>query len=379
MTASSIYLDYNATTPVHSEVLEKMLPYFTIRFGNASSTSHPWGWNAAEGVAFAREQVAQLIGAEPSEIIFTSGATEAINLALKGTFETYHAFRNHLVVITTEHAAVLDSCQALQKQGAQITYVPVLQDGTINLDVLSAAVTEKTLLVCVMMANNETGVLQPLQEVAAIAHGKGAFLFSDTTQAIGKLRLDVNEACIDLCCISAHKMHGPKGVGALYVRRKNPRINLTPIMDGGGHENGRRSGTLNVPGIVGLGAAAELAMRDWWEDAQRMSVLRTKLEQHLIDLGNVSVNGNTKFRLPNTSNICFQGFSAATLLRILTGIGVSTGSACASALGHPSHVLLAMGRTIEDANSSLRISIGKFTTAHEITLVADAFERALKN
>jgi cysteine desulfurase len=379
MSQSPIYLDYNATTPVHPEVLQSMLPYFSEKFGNASSKTHSWGWTAEAAVEKGREQLAALIGAETNEIIFTSGATEAINLALKGAFEIYRHQRDHIVTVATEHKAVLDTCNQLEKLGARITYIPVLADGMISLDALQETVTEKTLVVSVMMANNETGVVHPMRDIAAIAHQKGAFFFSDTTQAIGKLRIDVEEEGIDLCCLSAHKFYAPKGIGALYARRKNPRVQLSPQLVGGGHENNRRSGTLNVPGIVGMGAAAELALNDWWSDAGRISVLRTQLEQCLMDLGGVTVNGNTKFRLPNTTNLCFHGHPSATLIRKLSGLGVATGSACTSALQEPSHVLRAMGINDEDAYSSLRFSLGKFTTEEEIEQTIKLVQQALED
>ncbi|MEY4595081.1 MAG: hypothetical protein RIQ47_1491, partial [Bacteroidota bacterium] len=323
MSQSPIYLDYNATTPVHPDVLQSMLPFFSEKFGNASSKTHSWGWAAEAAVEKGREQLAALIGAETNEIIFTSGATEAINLALKGTFEIYRHQRDHIVTVTTEHKAVLDTYKQLEQLGARITYVPVLADGMISLDALQEAVNDKTLMVAVMMANNETGVVQPMRDISSIAHQKGAFFFSDTTQAIGKLRIDVDEEGIDLCCLSAHKFYGPKGIGALYARRKNPRVQLSPQLVGGGHENNRRSGTLNVSGIVGMGSAAELALNNWWTDASRISVLRTQLEQCLMDIGGVTVNGNTKFRLPNTTNLCFHGHPSATLIRKLSGLGVA--------------------------------------------------------
>lgn len=355
-----------------------MLPFLREEFGNASSNTHSWGWRAAAHVQKSRETVAELIGAEPDEIVFTSGATESINTAIKGVFSVYGKQRPTIVTVTTEHRAVLDTCSTLQEHGADVRIVPVLSDGLIDLDALKRTVDDKTCLVAVMTANNETGVIQPIRDIAAFAHEKGALFFSDTTQTSGRLRLDVNEEGIDLCCLSAHKFNGPKGIGALFVRRKHPRVSMEPLLTGGGQENGRRSGTLNVPGIVGMGAAAMAAGRDWWEDAQRISVLRTRLEQGLLDLGNITVNGNTRFRLPNTTNICFHGLQAARLIRTMGEIAVATGSACSSADDRPSHVLLAMGRSHEDARSSIRFSLGKSTTGKEIDETIAAVRKAME-
>ena len=291
-----VYLDYNATTPVDKRVLEKMIPFFSETFGNANSKTHSLGWFAEDAVKTARAQLAQLINSDPSEIVFTSGATESINLAIKGVYKAYHKKGNHIVCVATEHKAVLDCCAALEKQGAEITYLQVDREGMIDLQQLKNAITEKTILVCVMLANNETGVIQNISQIAEIVHSKNSLLLCDATQAIGKIRLDIIEENIDLMPVSAHKFYGPKGIGALYVRRKNPRVTLSSLIDGGGHENGLRSGTLNVPGIVGLGEACELAENEQWEDAIRISRLRTKLEQSFIDLGNVFVNGSQKHR-----------------------------------------------------------------------------------
>jgi cysteine desulfurase len=375
--STPVYLDHNATTPVHPIVLERMMPYFSDHFGNPSSRLHAWGWVAAEAVAVAREQVAVLIGAEAHDIVFTSGATEAVNLALKGVFEVAGRQRRRIVTVATEHRAVLDTCKRLEALGAEVVVLPVQPDGMIDLDELRSAVDDQTLLVAVMLANNETGVVQPLRAVGAIAHAQGALLFSDTTQAAGKLRIDVEEEGIDLCCLSAHKFYGPKGVGALFVRRKSPRVPIAAQLDGGGHENGRRSGTLNVPGIVGMGAAAEIATHDWWNDAERISVLRTQLEQCLLDLGGVTVNGNTRYRLPNTTNLCFHGTPVSGFIRKLEGLGVSAGSACSSALPDPSHVLRAMGMTDVNAASSLRFSLGKSTTEEDIVRAVELMKRVL--
>ncbi|MBI3500306.1 MAG: aminotransferase class V-fold PLP-dependent enzyme [Bacteroidetes bacterium] len=364
-----IYLDYNSTTPVDPRVLEAMLPYFTEKFGNAASKTHSYGWIAEAAVEKAREQAAKLIHATPHEIIFTSGASEAINLAIKGVFENYSAKGNHIVTISTEHKAVLDTCKFLETKGAQVTYLPVNREGLIDLDELQKNISEKTILVCVMFANNETGVIQPISEISKIVHEKGSIFFSDATQAIGKINVDVESDGIDLLCMSGHKFYGAKGIGALYVRRKNPRVNLSPLIHGGGHERGLRSGTLNVPAIVGLGKASELAKKEMWNDAQKISELRTLLEQNLLDSGNVYVNGSIKHRLPNTTNLSFQNIKADSFIAKLPDIAVATGSACTSAVPEPSHVLKAMGISDEMAYSSIRFSLGKFTTKEEIETV----------
>jgi cysteine desulfurase len=362
-----IYLDYNATTPVDSRVLEYMLPFFSEKFGNASSRTHAFGWTAAQAVDEAREQVARLLNASAAEIIFTSGATEAINLALKGVFVAYYQKGRHIITAQTEHKAVLDTCHALEELGAEVTYLPVDRQGMVDPAELKKALRPDTVLVAIMLANNETGTIQPVKELAAITHANGSLFFSDTTQAAGKMRIDIQEMGIDLCCISAHKIYGPKGAGALYVRRKDPRVSLVPVMHGGGHENGLRSGTLNVPGIAGLGKAAEIAGAEWWADAQRLSVLRTRVEQQLQDCAEVFINGSIRDRLPNTTNISIKGLKADRLIARLPQIAIAAGSACTSAIPEPSHVLKAMG--IEDtlAYASIRISLGKMTTEEEIT------------
>lgn len=369
-----IYLDYNATTPVDPRVLEVMLPYFSERFGNAASKTHAFGWTAAQAVDDARAQVAALIGAEAGEIIFTSGATESINLAIKGVAAAYRMKGKHIITVATEHKAVLDTCAALEQNDAEITVLPVDRNGIVDTDALKKALRPDTILVCVMLANNETGVIQPMREIAELVHANGSILFSDTTQAAGKMRLDVNEYGIDLCCLSAHKMYGPKGVGALYVRRKNPRVALLPQMHGGGHEKGWRSGTLNVPGIVGLGKAAAITAEEWWSDAQRISILRTKLEQQIQDhCGNVFINGSIRDRLPNTSSLSIEGIKADRLIAKLPELAFSTGSACTSAIPGPSHVLRAMGISDELAYGSIRLSLGRFTTEEEMQQASKAF------
>lgn len=364
--ASPIYLDYNATTPVDDRVLDAMLPYFSRRFGNSASRTHAFGWEADEAVKLARRSVAGLLGCEPGELVFTSGATEAINLGIKGAAAAYQSKGRHFITCTTEHRAVLDVFEHLERDGAEVTRLPVQPDGRLDPELLRSVLRNDTVLVAIMLANNETGVLQPIRELAELTHERGALFFCDTTQAIGKLQVAVNELGIDLCTVSAHKCYGPKGVGALFVRRKNPRVTLVPQLDGGGHEHGLRSGTLNVPGIVGLGAAAELVVRELWDDNQRISLLRSRLEQELITRCGAKVNGNTRHRLSNTTNICFPGLRASELISACPQLAISTGSACSSALPEPSHVLRAMGLSEADAYASIRISLGRMTTEEEV-------------
>ena len=362
-----IYLDHNATTPCDPRVAEAMLPYFTERFGNASSHNHVFGWEAAEAVKFSREQVATLIGAEPGEIIFTSGATEADNLALKGVFETYASKGNHVITCNIEHRAVLDPCNHLEKLGADVTYLAVRNDGLVDLQALEAAFKPTTILVAIMYANNEIGVVMPIQEISSIAKKKGALVFSDATQAVGKIPVDVNKDGIDLLAFNAHKIYGPKGVGALYVRRKNPRVKLVAQMNGGGHEKALRSGTLNVPGIVGFGKACEICMGEMNRDAEKTSRLRDRLEKELLTIEGVSVNGSKNHRLPHVTNMSFRGAEAENLMMVLSkDVAVSSGSACMSASLEPSYVLKAMGLSDEMARSSLRFSLGRNTTEQEI-------------
>ncbi|MBI4930838.1 MAG: aminotransferase class V-fold PLP-dependent enzyme [Bacteroidetes bacterium] len=373
-----IYLDYNSTTPVDHRVLEAMLPYFTEKFGNAASKTHSFGWIAEAAVEKAREHAAKLIHATAHEIIFTSGATEAINFAIKGVFENHSSKGNHIITVSTEHKAVLDTCKYLETKGAQVTYLPVDREGLINLDQLRESITDKTILVCVMVANNETGVIQPINEISKIVHEKGSIFMSDATQAVGKINVDVESDGIDLLCLSAHKFYGPKGIGVLYVRRKNPRVSLPPLIHGGGHERGLRSGTLNVPAIVGLGKACELAEKEMWNDAQRISALRTLLEQHFLGLKNVFVNGSIKNRLPNVTNLFFQNVKADSLIAKLPEVAVSAGSACSSEIPEPSYVLKAMGIPDEMAYSSIRFSLGKFTTKEEIDFVCGKMKEKIK-
>jgi cysteine desulfurase len=362
-----IYLDHNATTPCDPRVVEAMLPYFTEHYGNAASRNHSLGWQAEEAVKLAREQVAQLIGAEVQEVIFTSGATEAVNLAIKGVFETYAQKGNHIITCVTEHKAVLDTCKHAEKKGAEVTYLSVTAEGQINLEALEAAITSATILIAIMYANNETGVIAPIAEIGAIARKHGVLFFTDATQAVGKIPVDVNKDHIDLLALSAHKMYGPKGVGALYVRRKGPRVKLTAQIDGGGHERGMRSGTLNVPGIVGLGKAAALCQAEMEQDAQRLMILRNKLEAALLNLEAVQVNGSQQNRLPQVTNLAFKDAEAEGLLMGLNKeIALSSGSACTSASLEPSYVLKAMGLTDDLAYSSLRFGLGRYTTEEQI-------------
>lgn len=362
-----IYLDNNATTPCDPRVVEAMLPYFTQSFGNAASRNHPFGWQAEEAVDYAREQIAQLIGADPKEIILTSGATEADNLAIKGVYEMYASKGNHIITAVTEHKAVLDTCKHLEKLGAEVTYLKVNNDGLIDLAELEAAMKPTTILVAIMYANNEVGVIQPVKEIAAIAKKHGALFFTDGVQAVGKIPVDVIKDGIDLMAFSAHKMYGPKGVGALYVRRKNPRVKVTAQMDGGGHERGMRSGTLNVPGIVGFGKACELCRLEMEADSQRISVLRDKLENGLLQLEEAYVNGSREHRLPHVCNISFKYVEGEGLMMGFNkSIALSSGSACTSASLEPSYVLKALGLGDDLAHSSLRFGLGRFTTEEQI-------------
>ena len=362
-----IYLDHNATTPCDPRVVEAMIPYFTNDFGNAASRNHPFGWKAEEAVDNAREQVARLIGAEPKEIIFTSGATEGDNLALKGVFEMYKNKGNHIITCNIEHKAVLDTCKHLEKEGAEVTYLKVNDDGLIDLKELEAAFKPTTILVAIMYANNEIGVVEPMREISAMAKKRGVLVFSDATQAVGKVPVDVNKDGIDLLAMTAHKMYGPKGIGALYVRRKNPRVKVTAQVDGGGHERGMRSGTLNVPGIVGFGKACELCMNEMEQDAQRLSKLRDKLETALLKLEEAYVNGDRQHRLPHVSNISFKYVEGEGLMMGFNkDIAVSSGSACTSASLEPSYVLKALGLGDDLAHSSLRFGLGRFTTEEQI-------------
>ncbi len=367
-----VYLDNNATTPMDTRVLEAMMPYFTEHFGNAASRNHPFGWQAEEAVDYAREQVARLIGADPKEIIFTSGATEADNLALKGVYEMYASRGNHIITANTEHKAVLDTCKHIEKLGGEVTYLDVKENGLIDLKELEAAMKPTTILVAIMYANNEIGVIQPVKEISAIAKKHGALFFTDATQAVGKVPVDVQKDGIDLAAFTAHKMYGPKGVGALYVRRKNPRVKVTAQIDGGGHERAMRSGTLNVPGIVGFGKACELCQLEMTEETERISTLRDKLETDLLQLEEAYVNGSTEHRLPHVSNISFKYVEGEGLLMGFNkNIAVSSGSACTSASLEPSYVLKALGLGDDLAHSSLRFGLGRFTTEEQIDYVIE--------
>ncbi|WP_316825347.1 IscS subfamily cysteine desulfurase [Pedobacter miscanthi] len=374
-----IYLDNNATTPLDPRVLEAMLPYFTEKFGNAASRNHAFGWVAEEGVDYAREQVAKLIGCTEKEIIFTSGATEADNLAIKGVFEMYKEKGNHIITAVTEHKAILDTCKHLEKNGARVTYLGVKEDGLIDLAELEAAMTPETILVSIMYGNNEIGVIQPVKEIAAIAHQHGALFMTDATQAVGKIPVDVNADGIDLMAFSAHKMYGPKGVGVLYVRRKNPRVKVTAQMDGGGHERGMRSGTLNVPGIVGLGKACELCRLEMESESIRLSALRDKLETTLNKMEESYVNGNTQHRLPHVANISFKYVEGEGLMMAMSDLAVSSGSACTSASLEPSYVLKSLGLSDDLAHSSIRYGLGRFTTEAEIDQAIEVTQKAVNH
>lgn len=362
-----IYLDNNATTPMDPRVLEAMTPYFLEHFGNAASRNHPFGWEAEEAVDYAREQVAKLIGADPKEIIFTSGATEGDNLAIKGIYEMYASKGNHIITATTEHKAVLDTCKHIEKSGGEVTYLQVQPDGLIDLKELEAAIKPTTILIAIMYANNEIGVVMPIKEISSIARKHGVLLFTDGTQAVGKIPVDVNKDGIDLMAFTAHKMYGPKGIGALYVRRKNPRVKVTAQIDGGGHERGMRSGTLNVPGIVGFGKACEICMLDMEEDTKRISKMRDHLETELLKLEEAYVNGSREHRLPHVANISFKHVEGEGLLMGFNkNIALSSGSACTSASLEPSYVLKALGLGDDLAHSSLRFGLGRFTTDEQI-------------
>src|SRR5580765_5664576 len=356
-----IYLDHNATTPCDPRVVETMIPYFTNSFGNAASRNHPFGWQAEEAVDYAREQVAKLIGADPKEIIFTSGATEADNLAIKGVFEMYASTGNHI-----------------EKEGGEVTYLKVNPDGLIDMKELEAAIKPTTILIAIMYANNEIGTVMPMKEISALAKKKGILVFSDATQAVGKIPVDVNKDGIDLMAFTAHKMYGPKGVGALYVRRKNPRVKVTAQMDGGGHERGMRSGTLNVPGIVGFGKACEICRTEMEEETKRVSALRDHLETELLKLEEAYVNGSREHRLPHVTNISFKHVEGEGLLMGFNkNIALSSGSACTSASLEPSYVLKALGLGDDLAHSSLRFGLGRFTTDDQIDYTVDAVTKTV--
>lgn len=373
-----VYLDYNATTPVDPRVLERMLPFFTEHYGNASSKGHAFGWAAAEAVKQAREQVADVIGAAPEEIYFTGGATESLNTAIKGVATTYSRKGRHIITVQTEHKGVLNACKALERDGFSVTYLPVDTAGLIDLNVLEDALRDETILVSVMWANNETGVIQRIPEIASLVRTRGALMLTDATQAFGKIPISIAHA--DLLTCTAHKLYGPKGIGALYVRRRDPRVRLLPLIDGGSQENGLRAGTLNVPGIVGLGAAAAIAKDGLEEESQRLGGLRDAFERTLRqEISELKVNGAAADRLPHVSNISIPGVASAHLVASLRDLAMSTGSACSSGTGNPSHVLKAMGLTDAEAFATLRISLGRFTTREEIEFAAGQIISAVRH
>ena len=374
-----IYMDNHATTPVDPRVLEAMLPYFTDRFGNAASRNHSFGWQAEEAVEVGRKQVADLIGATAKEIVFTSGATESDNLAIKGAALMYREKGNHIVTVVTEHKAVLDTCKHLEKDGFEVTYLPVNRDGLVDLDRLRAAITDRTILVSIMAANNEVGVLQPIDEIGRITRERGVLFHTDAVQAAGKVPFDVNASNVDMASLSAHKIYGPKGVGALYVRRRNPRVLLTPIIDGGGHERGMRSGTLNVTGIVGFGKAASLCREELAPEAARLTALRDRLNDGLHrNLDEIFVNGSMAHRLPGNLNVSFAYVEGESLLMGISDIAVSSGSACTSATLEPSYVLKALGTGDELAHSSIRFGLGRFNTEEEVDFVVERVSAVVK-
>jgi cysteine desulfurase len=372
-------MDYHATTPVDPRVLDAMVPYFTTDFGNAASRNHAFGWTAEEAVETARKQVADLVGANAKEIIFTSGATESNNLAIKGVAEMYREKGNHLITCVTEHKAVIDTCKKLEKQGARVTYLPVQKDGRISLDDLRNAITDKTILITIMTANNEIGVIQPIAEIGAIAKEKGILFHTDAVQAVGKVPFDVTQMKVDLVSLSAHKIYGPKGVGALYVRRRNPRVLLAEQINGGGHERGMRSGTLNVPGIVGLGKAAEICKAEMATEAERLRKLRDRLnEKFHQNLDEIYVNGSMEHRLPHNLNISFAYVEGESLLMGINDVAVSSGSACTSASLEPSYVLKALGAGDDLAHSSIRFGLGRWTTDEEVDYVVDKLTNVVR-
>ncbi|MDE3136455.1 MAG: IscS subfamily cysteine desulfurase [Acidobacteriota bacterium] len=366
-----IYMDNHATTPVDPRVVEAMLPFFTDRFGNAASRNHSFGWTAEEAVENARAQIARLINASPKEIIFTSGATESDNLAIKGVAEMYREKGNHIITQATEHKAVLDTCKRLEKYGYEVTYLPVEKDGQVNLEDLERAITPKTILITIMYANNEIGTVQPVAEIGRIAKAHNVLFHVDGVQAVGKIPVDVQKDGIHLMSISAHKIYGPKGVGALYVRRKNPRVQVASQIDGGGHERGMRSGTLNVPGIVGLGKACEICQEEMATESVRMAALRDRLKHAIMGkLDEVYINGSLEHRLPNNLNISFAYVEGESLLMGINDVAVSSGSACTSATLEPSYVLKALGVGEDLAHTSIRFGLGRFNTEEEVDYVA---------
>jgi cysteine desulfurase len=375
-----IYLDNNATTQLDPRVLDAMMPFLTAKYGNAASRSHRYGWDAEEAVEKAREQVAGLLGASAKEIVFTSGATESDNLAIKGTVEMLAEKGRHVITCATEHKAVIDTCKYLEHKGlADVTFLTPDKYGRVSVEQVTAALRDDTILITLMAANNEIGTLHPIAEIGAVAKAKGIWFHSDATQAVGKIPFDVDEQQVDMASLSAHKIYGPKGVGALYVRRRNPRVRLAPIIHGGGHERGMRSGTLNVPGIVGLGEACRLCKLDFEQSMQRVQVLRDRLEQRIRkDLDHVELNGDPKWRLPSTVNLSFAYVEGESLIMGVPDVAVSSGSACTSASLEPSYVLRALGVGDELAHSSIRFSIGRFTTEQDVDEAADEIIKTVK-
>jgi cysteine desulfurase len=372
-----IFMDNHSTTPVDPRVLETMLPYFTERFGNAASRNHAFGWTAEKAVELARDQVGSIIGASGKEIVWTSGATESINLALKGVADYYREKGNHIITGATEHKATLDTCKRLEKQGYQVTYLPVQKDGRILPEQVAEAMTDKTILVALMLANNEVGTIHPINEIGEVVKAKGALFFVDAVQGVGKIPFDVNQAKADLVAISAHKMYGPKGVGALYVRRK-PRVRVVAQIDGGGHERGMRSGTLNVPGIAGMGKAAELCRAEMEFEAKRVGAMRDRLQDKLMKaLPECYLNGSVEHRLPGNLNISFAYVEGEGLMMAMKDVAVSSGSACTSASLEPSYVLRALGIGEELAHTSIRFGLGRFNTEEEVDYVADHVTKAV--
>ena len=375
-----IYFDNNATTPTDPRVVDAMLPYFYEMPGNAASRNHPFGWQAEGAVDTAREQIADLLKVDAKEIIFTSGATEADNLALKGVFEMYARKGNHIITVSTEHKAVLDSCKKIEKMGGQVTYLTVKNDGLIDLAELEAAITDKTILISVMWANNETGVIQPMKEIGEICEKHGVLFMSDATQAVGKIPTYPKEIGVHLMAFTGHKMYGPKGVGCLYVNRKAPRVKVTAQMDGGGHERGMRSGTLNVPAIVGMGKAAAIAKEEMADEAVRLAALRDKLEKGLCEIEETYINGNVENRMPHVANISFKHVEGEGLMMTFNqNLAVSSGSACTSASLEPSYVLVALGLGDDLAHSSIRFSLGRFSTEEEVDLTIEALTQGVKH
>jgi len=377
--ATPIYLDNNATTRTDPRVVEAMLPYFSDHYGNAASAGHAFGWAAVDGVDKARAAIASLIGADPREIVFTSGATESDNLALRGVAAAYRDKGRHIVTSTFEHKAILDTAHQLEESGTTVTYVPVDRQGRVDVDRIAEAITTETVLVSIMLANNEIGTLQDIAAIGALCHQRGVVFHTDATQGIGKIPVDVGAMQIDLMSFTGHKMHGPKGVGALYVRRRDPRVLLTAQTTGGGHESGRRSGTLNTPGIVGFGEAAKISATEMDAEVAHVSTMRDRLESALLAIDGVRVNGHPTLRLPNTSNLLIEGVEADAIMSAASDIAMSAGSACSSAAITPSHVLKAIGLTDHEASCSIRLATSRFTTEAEVDYAADRIAKAVAN